>query len=99
MFPARRAAGHGPTPYRDKKCGTIWRMAVVEKHRVAPDIVVIADGAEETVERMLGRGCRVAFSIYPGTKTGNERPGDLVRRHGSDRIICDPACERDISDP
>jgi len=87
------------TPHRDKKRGTIRTMDVVKEHGVAPHMVIIDHNNEETIEEVLDRGFWVAFSIYPGTKMGNERLCELVRHYGSERIICDSACDWGVSDP
>jgi hypothetical protein len=61
--------------------------------------VVIDHNNEETVNEVLERGYWAAFSIYPGTKMGNERMVEIVRQYGAERIIVDSACDWGISEP
>jgi hypothetical protein len=51
------------------------------------------------VREVLDRGYWVAFSIYPGTKMGNERMAEIVRAYGPERLIVDSACDWGVSDP
>lgn len=87
------------TPHRDKTSGTIRSMDVVEEHGLEPSRVVVDHNNEETVAEVLRRGFWAGFSIYPGTKMGNERMVALVRRYGPDQIIVDSACDWGVSDP
>lgn len=87
------------TPHRDKKRGTTRSMDVVKEHALDPSWVVVDHNNEETVQEVLDRGFWAGFSIYPGTKMGNERMVAIVRRYGPQRIIVDSACDWGISDP
>ena len=87
------------TPHRDKKHGTLRSMNVVEEHGLDPSQVVIDHNNEETVAEVLQRGFWAGFSIYPGTKMGNERMVALMHRYGPERIIIDSACDWGVSDP
>jgi predicted metal-dependent TIM-barrel fold hydrolase len=87
------------TPHRDKTRGTLRTMDVLAEHGFDPAACVIDHNNEETVEAVLERGYWVAFSIYPGTKMGNERMAEVVQRYGSDRLIVNSACDWGVSDP
>jgi uncharacterized protein len=87
------------TPHRDKDRGTLRTMDVLAEHRFEPGRCVIDHNTEETVRDVLDRGYFAAFSIYPGTKMGNERMTEIVRRYGPERIIVDSACDWGVSDP
>jgi predicted metal-dependent TIM-barrel fold hydrolase len=87
------------TPHRDKKRGTTRTMDVLVEHGFDPRRCVIDHNNEETVREVLDRGFFTAFSIYPGTKMGNERMTEIVRQYGSERIIVDSACDWGVSDP
>lgn len=87
------------TPHRDKKRGTQRSMDVLEEHGMPPSKVVIDHNNEETVNEVLDRGYWAAFSIYPGTKMGNERMSEIVHQYGAERIIVDSACDWGISEP
>ena len=87
------------TPHRDKRRGTLRSMDVLEEHGMPASKVVIDHNNEETVNEVLDRGYWAAFSIYPGTKMGNERMSEIVRQYGAERIIVDSACDWGISEP
>lgn len=87
------------TPHRDKKRGTMRTLDVLREHGFDPSRCVVDHNNEETVAEVLERGFWVAFSIYPGTKMGNERMTEIVRRFGPERIIVDSACDWGVSDP
>lgn len=86
------------TPHRDKRSGTLRTMDVLAEHKFDPAACVIDHNNEETVEDVLERGYWAAFSIYPGTKMGNERMTEIVRRYGPDHLIVDSACDWGVSD-
>lgn len=87
------------TPHRDKKNGTYRSMDVLEEHGCDPTKVIIDHCNEETAEEVLNRGYWTAFTIYPGTKMGNERMVELVKHYGPERIIIDSSADWGISDP
>jgi uncharacterized protein len=87
------------TPHRDKKRGTTRTMDVLGEHGFDPRRCVIDHNNEETVREVLDRGFFAGFSIYPGTKMGNERMTEIVRQFGPERIIVDSACDWGVSDP
>ncbi len=87
------------TPHRDKTRGTLRTLDVLREHDVDPAHCVIDHLNEETVAAALDRGFWAAFSIYPGTKMGNERMTEIVRRFGPERLIVDSACDWGVSDP
>lgn len=87
------------TPHRDKKRGTSLSMDVCLEHNIDPKMVVIDHNNEETVQETLDRGFWAAFSIYPGTKMGNVRMVEILKKYGSNRIIVDSACDWGKSEP
>jgi hypothetical protein len=87
------------TPHRDKKRGTTRTMDVLVEHGFDPGRCVIDHNNEETVGEVVDRGFWAGFSIYPGTKMGNDRMAEVVRRYGPARLIVDSACDWGVSDP
>lgn len=87
------------TPHRNKKEGTLRSMDVCEEHGLEPSRVVIDHNNEETVKDVLDRGYWTAFTIYPGTKMGNERMVEIVKEYGTERIFIDSAADWGHSDP
>jgi predicted metal-dependent TIM-barrel fold hydrolase len=87
------------TPHRDKKRGTSRSMDLCEECGMDPTRVVVDHNNEETVQETLDRGFWAAFTLYPKTKMGSERMVEIVRRYGSERIICDSSADWGVSDP
>lgn len=87
------------TPHRNKKEGTLRSMDICEEHGLDPSKVVIDHNNEETVKDVLDRGYWTAFTIYPGTKMGNERMVAIVKEYGTKRIFIDSAADWGHSDP
>jgi predicted metal-dependent TIM-barrel fold hydrolase len=87
------------TPHRNKKQGTIRSMDLCEEHGLDPSKVIVDHNNEETVKDVLDRGYWTAFTIYPGTKMGNERMVEIVKQYGTDRIFIDSAADWGKSDP
>jgi uncharacterized protein len=87
------------TPHRNKKEGTIRSMDVCEDLGMEPSRVIIDHNNEETVKDVLDRGYWTAFTIYPGTKMGNERMVEIVKEYGTERIFVDSAADWGHSDP
>lgn len=87
------------TPHRNKKQGTSRSMDLCEEHGLDPAKVIVDHNNEETVEEVLDRGYWTAFTIYPGTKMGNERMVEIVKQYGAERIFIDSAADWGRSDP
>ncbi|ARA92245.1 MAG: hydrolase TatD [Bacteroidetes bacterium] len=87
------------TPHRDKKKGTLRSMDVCAEHGLDPARVIIDHNNEETVADVLDRGFWTAFTIYPGTKMGNERMVEIVKQYGTERIFINSAADWGKSDP
>lgn len=87
------------TPHRNKKQGTIRSMDLCEEHGLDPLKVIVDHNNEETVKDVLDRGYWTAFTIYPGTKMGNERMVEVVKQYGTERIFIDSAADWGRSDP
>jgi hypothetical protein len=74
-------------------------MDLCEEHDLDPSKVIVDHNNEETVEDVLDRGYWTAFTIYPGTKMGNERMVEIVNQYGTERIFIDSAADWGKSDP
>src|SRR5699024_9252678 len=87
------------TPHRNKKQGTIRSMDLCEEHDMDTTKVIVDHNNEETVKDVLDRGYWTAFTIYPGTKMGNQRMVEVVKQYGTERIFIDSAADWGRSDP
>lgn len=87
------------TPHRNKKEGTLRSMDLCEDLGMDPSRVIIDHNNEETVKEVHERGFWTAFTIYPGTKMGNERMVEIVKEYGTERIFINSAADWGHSDP
>ncbi|BDZ65230.1 TatD family hydrolase [Agromyces mangrovi Wang et al. 2018] len=87
------------TPHRDKLAGTRRTLDVVRESGIRPELVVLDHLNEITVEEVVDSGCWMAFSIYPDTKMDERRLVDVLRRHGTTRMLVDSAADWGHSDP
>ncbi|MEU8002920.1 TatD family hydrolase [Catellatospora sp. NPDC049111] len=87
------------TPHRDKQRGTQRSLDVVKESGIDPGRVVIDHLNEVTVELVRDTGCWLGFSIYPDTKMSPPRMVELLRRHGTERMLVNSAADWGRSDP
>ncbi|GAA1413686.1 TatD family hydrolase [Catellatospora coxensis] len=87
------------TPHRDKVRGTQRSLDVVKESGIDPGRVVIDHLNEVTVELVRDTGCWLGFSIYPDTKMSPPRMVELLRRHGTERMLVNSAADWGRSDP
>jgi predicted metal-dependent TIM-barrel fold hydrolase len=87
------------SPHRDKKRGVQRSLAVAREVGVDMARLVIDHNNEETVRDVLDAGAWAAFTIYPHTKMNPERMVEIVRHHGSTRVIVDSSADWGVSDP
>ncbi|MEU7821886.1 TatD family hydrolase [Catellatospora sp. NPDC049133] len=87
------------TPHRDKQRGTQRSLDVVRESGIDPGRVVIDHLNEVTVELVRDTGCWLGFSIYPDTKMSPPRLVELLRRHGTERMLVNSAADWGRSDP
>jgi predicted metal-dependent TIM-barrel fold hydrolase len=87
------------TPHRDKARGTRRSLDVVAESGIDPDLVVLDHLNEVTVDLVRDSGCWLGFSIYPDTKMSPPRMVEILRRHGTERILVNSAADWGRSDP
>jgi hypothetical protein len=87
------------TPHRDKERGTARSLDVVAEVGIDPGRVLVDHLNELTVGAVLESGCWPGFSIYPDTKMTPQRMVEILRRHGTDRMIVNSAADWGRSDP
>ncbi|KUO20084.1 TatD family hydrolase [Streptomyces dysideae] len=87
------------TPHRDKATGTRRTLDVVRESGIAPDLVVLDHLNELTVGMVLDSGCWAGFSMYPRTKMSEDRMVEILKDHGTQRVLVNSAADRGRSDP
>ena len=61
--------------------------------------ILIDHNVEETIEKTLELGMWAGISVYPITKLSPERAMNIIKKHGTDRIMVHSAADWGISDP
>jgi uncharacterized protein len=87
------------TPHRDKARGTERTLAVVKESGLDPGRVLVDHLNEVTVDLVQGSGCWMGFSIYPETKMSPPRMVEILRTHGTERMLVNSAADWGRSDP
>jgi uncharacterized protein len=87
------------TPHRDKKRGTLRTLALLRDLAFPPALALIDHNNEETIRAVLDAGCWAGHSIYPETKMDERRMVEIVRQHGTERILINSAADWGVSDP
>ncbi|MFG2196109.1 TatD family hydrolase [Streptomyces sp. NPDC048639] len=87
------------TPHRDKAAGLHRTLAVLRESDLPAEHVVLDHLNETTVEAALASGCWLGFSIYPDTKMDEDRMVEVLRLHGTDRVLVNSAADWGRSDP
>jgi len=87
------------TPHRDKAEGTRRTLAVIAATGIEPGRVLVDHLNEVTVDLVAETGAWMGFSIYPDTKMDERRMVEILRRHGTERILVDSAADWGRSDP
>ena len=87
------------TPHRDKAAGTKRTLDVVGESTIAPGMVLIDHLNEVTVPLVRDTGCWMGFSIYPETKMSPPRMVEILKAHGTERMLVNSAADWGHSDP
>lgn len=61
--------------------------------------ILIDHNTEETIEKTLELGFWAGLTVYPITKLNPRRAMDIIKKHGSERIMINSAADWGISDP
>lgn len=87
------------TPHRDKAAGTRRTLDLVRESGIEPGMVLIDHLNEVTVGLVRDTGCWLGFSIYPETKMSPPRMVEILKEHGTERILVNSAADWGHSDP
>jgi predicted metal-dependent TIM-barrel fold hydrolase len=87
------------TPHRDKKRGTLRTLDLLRDLAFPPELALVDHNNEETIRAVLDAGCWAGHSIYPETKMDERRMVQIVKQHGTERILINSAADWGVSDP
>jgi hypothetical protein len=86
-------------PHTEKPRGVERTAALIKEHNLKPERVVIDHNTEETIAAAHDTGCWCGMTVYPISKLTPQRVSDIVREHGSERIVVNGSADWGISDP
>ncbi len=87
------------TPHRDKVTGTEQTLALLRRIGFPMELALVDHNTEQTVGMVLDAGAWAGHTIYPETKMSPARMSEIVRRHGTERILVNSAADWGVSDP
>lgn len=87
------------TPHRDKVTGTEQTLALLRRIGFPMELALIDHNTEQTVGMVLAAGAWAGHTIYPETKMSPARMSEIVRQHGTERILVNSAADWGVSDP
>ena len=61
--------------------------------------ILVDHNTEETIEKTLELGMWAGLSVYPFTKLSPERVMNILKKHGTERIMTHSAADWGVSDP
>ena len=87
------------TPHVDKLRGTKRIVEIIRAEGFEQSRILIDHNTEETMPVSRTTACYTGMTVYPISKLTPQRVSDIVREHGSERMIVDGSADWGISDP
>ena len=86
-------------PHLNKLEGAKRIAAIVKEMNMDVDRTIIDHNTEETIAISREPGCYCGMTVYPISKLTPQRVSDMIREHGSERMIVNGSADWGISDP
>ncbi len=86
-------------PHFEKPKGIKRTIEIIESMQMNPDLIIIDHNTEETIALSKESGCYSGMTVYPISKLTPQRVSDIIREHGSDRMIVNGSADWGVSDP
>jgi predicted metal-dependent TIM-barrel fold hydrolase len=88
-------------PHKNKPEGMnrISRILAEGRQRYNRNKILVDHNEEETIEKTLELGMWAGLSVYPVTKLSPERAMNIIKKHGTERIMIHSAADWGVSDP
>jgi predicted metal-dependent TIM-barrel fold hydrolase len=87
------------TPHVDKLRGTKRIIEILRAEGLNPDRILIDHNTEETMPVTRTTECWAGMTVYPISKLTPQRVSNIIREHGSERMIVNGSADWGISDP
>jgi len=86
-------------PHTNKLEGTRRSVDIVRDSGIDVDRVILDHNTEETIGVSRESGCYSGMTVYPISKLTPQRVSDIIREHGSERMIVNGSADWGVSDP
>ncbi len=86
-------------PHFNKPEGIARTMKVVREVGFDESRIYLDHNTEDTVAQAMDTGCWVGLTVYPISKLTPQRVSEIIRTHGSRRVIVSGSADWGISDP
>jgi uncharacterized protein len=86
-------------PHQNKTEGMKRMKAIFEKGKYDFNRILIDHNTEETIKSTLELGAWAGLTVYPVTKLSPNRAINIIKEHGSDRIMINSSADWGVSDP
>ncbi len=87
------------TPHQNKRVGTEKILSIIKEENVNVSRTLVDHNTEETIAMTLDMGVWAGLTVYPITKLSSERAIQIIKRHGTDRIMINSSADWGYSDP
>ena len=87
------------TPHVDKPRGTKRIVEIIQAEGVTQERILIDHNTEETMPISRQTECYCGMTVYPISKLTPQRVSNIVREHGSQRMMVNGSADWGISDP
>jgi len=86
-------------PHTDKLKGTLRSIDIINSLDMDRDKIILDHNTEETIEVSRESGYYCGLTVYPISKLTPGRVSNIIRNHGSERIIVNGSADWGVSDP
>ena len=86
-------------PHLNKLAGAERTIAIRKEHDIPTARIVLDHNTEETIALCYETGCYCGMTVYPISKLTPERVSQIIREHGSERMIVNGSADWGLSDP
>jgi predicted metal-dependent TIM-barrel fold hydrolase len=86
-------------PHIDKLQGAIRLAEIIKAEGFSVERIILDHNTEETIKGALDTGCYAGMTVYPISKLTPQRVSEMIKEHGSDRVIVNGSADWGVSDP
>lgn len=87
------------TPHVDKLRGTKRIVEIIRAEGLTQERILIDHNTEETIGVSHDTDCYCGMTVYPISKLTPQRVSNIIREHGSERMMVNGSADWGISDP